>query len=357
MSEINDQPVIAEENNCEPTQFVSRTICCSPSEFSIEQYTTSAQAKQQKALRLEQAKQQKALRLEQAKQQKAQAKQQKTLLFEQATQQKALLLEQAIQQKAQAKQQKSLLLEQAKQQKLLLLAEESTPLSCGIGLCAVAAMGIFKKLQQSRPRMNQAFRQMIASRYIFPPSLNINKFATGGIAEESVHRLLCDIGIECSNVSTTATLIDLSILTHVEMDDIEHNVNLEVSVKNSGDINNAPVLENYRGNSRPNIRPLPSTFIIFTESKVNRARVIYLDEEILRKGYPTLSDAEFYEKIYKKSDSNLSFKSGFLAKFIPRLPAEYVVTADYPFDLEHRLQQRNLAELALDEVDRQLNAL
>jgi hypothetical protein len=80
---------------------------------------------------------------------------------------------------------------------------------------------------------------------------------------------------------------------------------------------------------------------------------VYLDEEILRQGYPGLSTEEFNAEIYTNNDSNLSFKSGFLVKFIPRLPKEYVLDGEYPEDLSG-LGECNFCKLALIEVIRQL---
>ena len=242
-----------------------------------------------------------------------------------------------------------------KRQQLALRKEQhSTALVPGTGIFAIAAMTILGMCFNHMPRTNLAFRQMFASRLIFPPKKNINKFATGGIAEECIAQLFCDVGLNCANLSEDANVIDLEIqVPIVNSAGANENVPLKVSLKNSGKITSPPILENYRGQKRPEIRALPPSFIIYTETDVKRARIVYLDEEILRQGYPTLSDAEFHAEIYANNDSNLTFKSGFLAKFIPRLPAEYVLNADYPEDLEG-LVERNFSKLALAEVVRQL---
>jgi hypothetical protein len=202
------------------------------------------------------------------------------------------------------------------------------------------------------PRVNLAFRQMIASRLIFPPKKNINKFATGGIAEECLSQLFCDLGLACSNVSEESNVIDLSIQVQIPTETVEFNV----SLKNSGKLSAQPILENYRGQKRPEIRPLPPTFIIYTEMDIQRVRIVYLDEEIIRQGYSDLSDEDFHREIYLNGDSNLTFRSGFLARFIPRLPVEYIVNAEYPTDLAG-LNERNFAKLALQEVIRQLDTV
>ena len=227
----------------------------------------------------------------------------------------------------------------------------SSALIAGTGIMATAAMTIFNLCRTNMPLVNLAFRKMIASRLIFPPKKHINKFATGGIAEECLSQLFCHLGLECSNVSEESNVIDLSIQVPITTETVE----FKVSLKNSGKISAKPILENYRGQKRQEIRPLPPTFIIYTEMDIKRVRIVYLDEEIVRQGYSDITDeAEFHREVYLNGDSNLTFKSGFLAKFIPRLPAEYIVNAEYPEDLAG-LNERNFAKLALDEVIRQLD--
>lgn len=268
-----------------------------------------------------------------------------------------------------------------RQQAALRKEQHSTALVPGTGIFAIAAMTILGLCAKNMPRTNLAFRQMFASRLIFPPKKNINKFATGGIAEESVSQLFCDVGLVCANLSEDANVIDLEIQVPIPATGAAtcvastgessitgatgavktegligtNIVPLKVSLKNSGKITSPPILENYRGQKRPEIRALPSTYIIYTETDIKRARIVYLDEEILRQGYPGLSDAEFHAEIYANNDSNLTFKSGFLAKFVPRLPAEYVLNAEFPEDLAG-LSERSFAKLALAEVIRQLGA-
>jgi len=225
----------------------------------------------------------------------------------------------------------------------------SAPLTKGTGLFAIAAMTLLEACRRNMPRTNLAFRHMFASRLIFPPKKNINKFATGGIAEECASQLFCDLGFECANLSEDVNVIDLAIKVPTPTETVE----FKVSLKNSGKLSAQPILENYRGQKRPEIRALPPTFIIYTEVDAKRARIVYLDEEILLQGYPDLIEHEFQSEIYANSDSNLTFKSGFLAKFIPRLPAEYILDAEFPEDLVG-LQERNFSRIALAEVVRQL---
>lgn len=244
-----------------------------------------------------------------------------------------------------------------KRQQLALRKEQhSTQLVPGTSIFAIAAMTILGLCSRNMPRTNLAFRQMIASRLIFPPKKNINKFATGGIAEECVAQLFCDVGLECANVSEDSNVIDLEIHVPIHQDTSEQQiVPLKVSLKNSGKIASQPILENYRGQKRTEIRALPPTFIIYTETDIKRVRLVYLDDEILRQGYQDLSEEEFHREVYLNGDSNLTFRSGFLSRFIPRLPAQYILDADYPEDLAE-LHERNFSKLALAEVIRQLDA-
>ena len=142
------------------------------------------------------------------------------------------------------------------------------------------------------PRVNMAFRQIIASRIIFPPKKHVNKFATGGNAEECITKLFCDIGLTCLNKADESTVTDLEIRVDVN----DRIVPLNVSIKNSGKIGSQTILENYRGQRRPEIRQLPPTFIVYTETEIKRARIVYIDDEILRQGYEGLTPEEFYEE-------------------------------------------------------------
>jgi len=215
---------------------------------------------------------------------------------------------------------------------------------------ARSAMKIFENIRLNG-NINRAFRRMMASRKIFNPRENINKFMTGGVAEEVVHQLIRSVGFDSQNVSAKASVIDLVMPVLLEPSGEVHS--FQVSLKNSGKLGASPILENYRGKKRDEIRPLPPTLIIYTEVDIKRVRIVYLDHEILRQGYPDLSEEEFNQVVFKNEDSNLTFKSGFLPHFIPRLPDEYILNAVYPEDLPE-LDEKNIILLALAEVDRQL---
>lgn len=267
-------------------------------------------------------------------------------------------------QRKQAAAEKQAAIEEKKQARLAKANAPVVQLPPGVGLDAQAAMRI---LDHCRGKANNAFRRMIAMRKIFNPAENINKFMTGGGAEEILHQLITSVGYDCTNVSAKATVIDLVIMvpdlvvpaasggedTAAAAAAAAPLYRFAPSLKNSGNINGSPILENYRGKKRAEIRPLPPTFIIYTEVALQRVRVVYLDHEIVVSAYPTLTAEEIGRLIYKNEDSNLTFQSGFLKDFIPRLPNEYILTADYPTDLP-ALKSTNIVLLALAEVDQQL---
>lgn len=267
-------------------------------------------------------------------------------------------------QRKQAAAEKQAAIEEKKQARLAKANAPVVQLPPGVGLDAQAAMRIF---DHCRGKANNAFRRMIAMRKIFNPAENINKFMTGGGAEEILHQLITSVGYDCTNVSAKATVIDLVIMvpdlvvpaasggedTAAAAAAAAPLYRFAPSLKNSGNINGSPILENYRGKKRAEIRPLPPTFIIYTEVALQRVRVVYLDHEIVVSAYPTLTAEEIGRLIYKNEDSNLTFQSGFLKDFIPRLPNEYILTADYPTDLP-ALKSTNIVLLALAEVDQQL---
>ena len=186
----------------------------------------------------------------------------------------------------------------------------------------------------------------------YPPRINSNKFITGGCAEEAFHQLINKLGVDCKNVSAETTITDLEIKISLVSGEVHC---LKTSLKNSGNISASPILENYRGKKRDEIRPLPPTFIIYTEMNVQRVRIVYIDHEIIRKGFPNLSDEEFNKCVFKNDDSNLSFKSGFLKKFIERLPEEYVLNADYPNDLPECVEE-NSSKVLIEDIVKSLAA-
>jgi hypothetical protein len=217
---------------------------------------------------------------------------------------------------------------------------------------AQAVMQVFNKC---RNKADYAFLLMYGTRKIYNPSFNLNKFITGGCAEEALYLLFNSEGIACKNVSLETTLIDLTLNVTLAAD--THL--LEASLKNSSSIHQSPILENYRGQKHTVIRPLPPTFIIYTEDNESnkRFRIVYLDHDIIKQAYPDLSDEELNAIVYKNSDSNLAFKSNFLPSFIPRLPKEYILNANFPKeeDLKKiRFEDKRIIIASMKESKQQL---
>jgi hypothetical protein len=247
------------------------------------------------------------------------------------------------------KEEKTLKKEEEKMENLKKLALTSFKLIPGKLPDALSAMKIFDCCRSQQAKVDNCFRRTLMLRKLFNPRENLNKFMTGGGAEETVHQLITSVGIDCKNVSAKATVIDLEINVPLESSDKIHC--FKPSLKNSGKITSTPVLENYRGKKRHEIRELPPTFIIYTETLEKRVRIIYLDHEIVRQGYPHLTDEEFNKEVFKNEDSNLTFQYSFLKHFIPRLPEEYILNAIYPENIPE-CEEQNYIKLGLAVADK-----
>jgi hypothetical protein len=218
---------------------------------------------------------------------------------------------------------------------------------------ARAIIKIFNKMKsrEGKPLLERAMQEILACRKMFPPALNVNKFVTGGVSEDAITELISGLGFPTDNVASTKTVIDIEVQVDA--------TRIGISLKNSGDINQSPILENYRGESKAEIRPLPPTLIIYTEVVRQRTRIVYLDHDIIRKAFPPETDlATLNRQVYNKkavaegekdTQSNLSFKSGFLAAFIPKLPEEYKVSVDFPKSIPD-VPIVSITQLALAQV-------
>lgn len=195
------------------------------------------------------------------------------------------------------------------------------------------------KTPQGRVLVDKAFRDLFTSRVMYDPSENIHKFMTGGIAEQILTELIQSLGFPTANVSATRTLIDIEVEVGCHV--------FGISLKSSGGIHQQPILENYRGESKTEIRDLPMTLIIYTEP--NRARIVYLDNDILRQAYPTENVEEFNASVYKggHAQASLTFKSGFLKQLIPRLPDAYIVNGTFPTDIPN-VGKRSIVLIGLE---------
>jgi hypothetical protein len=216
----------------------------------------------------------------------------------------------------------------------------------------LAVLKILQKMRDNPEVVDTAFMEMFVSRQMFNPAENVNKFVTGGIAEDVIAQLIQSLGFPTRNVAATRTVIDIE----VDVDD----QTIGISLKNSGGIDQQPILENYRGESRAEIRELPPSLIIYTETTLKRARIVYLDHAIIRKAYPDMTPAEFNATVYNKKaeedkQSSLSFKSGFLKRFIPRLPESYIVNATFPAVIP-KVEKKSITLIALDYVRQAIKA-
>lgn len=209
---------------------------------------------------------------------------------------------------------------------------------------AKAAVQILNRLRENSAAVNEAFLEMFVSRKIFNPAENVNKFVTGGVAEDVIAQLVEKVGFPTTNVAAIETVIDIKVVVD--------GYTIGISLKNSGSISQQPILENYRGESKAEIRELPPTLIIYTEPK--RARIVYLDHAIMKQAFPDLDAKTFNATVYNKKEegdkqSSLSFKSGFLASLIPKLPDEYIVNATVPEEIPE-VPKKSITLLALEYV-------
>lgn len=200
------------------------------------------------------------------------------------------------------------------------------------------------KTEEGKKLLDEAILKLLATRKAFNPSDNVNKFIVGTAAESLLAKVISKLGFPVENIAAVSKVVDLRVTVGKE------NM-VEISLKNSGKIDQQPVLENYRGDTRSGIRRLPQTFIIYTEIGIKRARIVYLNHDILLSAFPGLSDAEFHKAVYKQNDSNLTFKSGLLRCLIPRLPLEYIVDATYP-DKIPDVPPMTVDQLVLDYIDK-----
>ena len=226
---------------------------------------------------------------------------------------------------------------------------------------ATAVRKILDKMRSAEGKalVDNAFVELLVARQIFNPAENVNKFVTGGVAEDVLAELISALGFPTKNVAATETVIDIKVDVP---DDSQGPAaagaggvrTVGISLKNSGGIDQQPILENYRGESKAEIRPLPPTFIIYTETRMKRARIVYIDHDILKTAYPDLDDVAFNATVYnKKADgdkqSSLSFKSGLLRSLIPRLPEDYIVNATFPEQIP-KVEPKSITLLALEYV-------
>ena len=192
---------------------------------------------------------------------------------------------------------------------------------------AQAITQLFTVMREKSELTDRIFYDLVKTRTVFNPRINVNKFVTGGVAEELMVDHITQCGFRVENLAETATVTDICVYVPL-LDD--PGFALALSLKNCGSLTACPILENYRGNCRKAIRPLPPTIIIYTDAEKRIARYVYLDYALLRSVYPDLTEDALNTLVYKQQDSNLSFRSGFLNAFISKLPDVFIVNATYP---------------------------
>lgn len=208
-------------------------------------------------------------------------------------------------------------------------------------------VGILNTLRTPRglALLEQAVQEMLVARTMYPPSQNVNRFVTGGIAEEVLTDVLTDLGYSVDNIASVAKVYDLAV--HLP------SGTLSFSVKQSGDIKHQPILENYHGETKTDVRPLPPTLIFYTEPMFQRARIVYLDHNILCQAFPKESDLN--ARVYTTGKSSLTFRSGLLSTLLPKLPDAYIVNIKFPTYIPV-LPPQSITRLALQSVRMALRA-
>jgi hypothetical protein len=210
---------------------------------------------------------------------------------------------------------------------------------------------LFNKMRENPEITKNIFEKLFITRTVLNPAINENKFATGGVAELALieHINKCGFRTENLNKTKTAAVVDLRV--YIPLQDFPA-FQLDISVKNSGNISSCPILENYRGKKQNEIRELPPTIIIYTDMKNEIAKYVYMDYPILRVKYPLLNEDELNNIVYTNSDSNLSFKSSFVKKFITTLDPAFIVDSVCPKSISiNDDEKKNLAEIILDYIN------
>jgi len=197
---------------------------------------------------------------------------------------------------------------------------------------AQAITVLFETMRKQSEVTDRVFYDLVKTRTVFNPSINANRFVTGGVAEELMVDHITQCGFQVENLAETKTVIDICV--HIPLVD-DPGFALSLSLKNCGNIKGCPVLENYRGKCRKAIRPLPPTIIIYTDDKKRIVRYVYLDYTLLRSVYPDETEDALNSIVYNQQDANLSFRSGFLHKFISKLPNAFILEATYPTITDH----------------------
>lgn len=174
---------------------------------------------------------------------------------------------------------------------------------------------------------------MYAIRKVFPPKKNINKFITGGAVEEVLTRMIRSCGMECKNVSSSETVIDILVKEEEEPE-------IAYSVKSIQKMGSSVIIQNYRGQKCPIGELCPTLFVVLEGNKTTFA---YMDEEIIQSTNTPI------DKIYTHADSNLTMKGGFVKSMITNhLPRDLVLEIEAPKVGD--LEEKDISVLAVEHV-------
>lgn len=190
---------------------------------------------------------------------------------------------------------------------------------------------LFAKIKD-HPETPDAVRTIYATRKVFPPRKNINKFIAGGAVEVILAELIQTCGEMCRNVSSTETTIDLVIYRGTEA--------FSLSVKSIQKLGTAIVLENYRGQQRAITDLPPTILVVLGQTTLTMA---YIDNDLVaQSGIPR-------EDVYVHADSNLSMKGKFARAMVATiLPREFVI--DIPVPPIPELAEEDISMLAVARV-------
>ena len=190
----------------------------------------------------------------------------------------------------------------------------------------IVAKQVLKRLREDAASQRMIYN-MLASKKLFPPKLNVNKFAIGSVIEELFTRQVKSYDMQCENVSAGSVEIDVVI------------EGCGYSIKSTQSVSDI-ILENYRGKQGEMKESCAPTFWILLEP--NQGRIIYFDNE-------TINRCAYAGDIYKQNDSTLSLRAKFLKYMLTVVDSECTVSYDVP-DLP-QLEPLSLGSILADVVE------
>jgi hypothetical protein len=192
----------------------------------------------------------------------------------------------------------------------------------------IVAKQVLKRLHEDAASHRMIYN-MLASKKLFPPKLNVNKFAIGSVIEELFARQVSSYNIQCENVSAGSTEIDLVI------------EGCGYSIKSTQSVSDI-ILENYRGKQGEMKETCAPTFWVLLEP--TQSRIIYFDND-------TIGRCAYAGEIYKQSDSTLYLRAKFLKYMLTVMDPEHVVS--YKVSELPPLEPLSLGSILADVVEQQ----